>query len=98
MIFNIEYIGDYYFIINGNTNKVHLNDIDINNIEQGIKNDLLLFIRKLKLYHLLNKSDKDLIGFKLYCKFTPNYDFSSLYPNIMKSYNIIGSNYHPVIK
>lgn len=88
MIFNIEYIGDYYFIINSDI-KTHINDINIDHVvDVSNKNDLFIFIRKLKLYKLLNKCDKHLIGFRLFVRFKPNYDFSSLYPYIHMNFNI----------
>lgn len=88
MIFNIEYIGDHYFIINGDI-KTHMNDINIDHIvDTSNRNELFIFIRKLKLYKLLNKCDKHLIGFRLFAKFKSNCDFSSLYPNIVMKLNI----------
>ena len=32
MIFNIEYIGDHYFIINNDMVKTHMNDINIDHV------------------------------------------------------------------
>jgi len=73
MIFNIEYIGDYYFIINSDI-KTHINDINIDHVvDDSNRNELFIFIRKLKLYKLLNKCDKHLIGFRLFVKIILHY-------------------------
>jgi len=88
MIFNIEYVGDYYFIINGDI-KTHINDINIDHVvDTSNRNELFIFIRKLKLYKFLNKCDKHLIGFRLSVKFKPSFDHLSLYPHIHTSLNI----------
>jgi hypothetical protein len=88
-ITKIVYVGNYIFFINNSIGATYDDLISADNYND-YKVKLTMFMRKLKLLKLINKTEKELQNTEIYtARFRPmNYDINSLYPHVMKLYDI----------